>query len=93
MRPTLSPGDLLVLHAPTQPLPQLGVLVEVRDPRDGRRLIKRVTAVHPEGFEVRGDNQAASRDSRDFGMLSASHWVAQASLAIRLEPFSVKRRL
>lgn len=90
MRPALCPGDLLVLHAPPRGLPSLGQLVEVRDPRDGRVLVKRVSSVRREGFRVLGDNRAASRDSRDFGELTPAQWTGVAWLLIRPEPFVVR---
>lgn len=70
MMPTLDPGDrLLVVPLP----PRRGRLVVVPDPRDpGRVLIKRVAAVAADGrIEVRGDNPAASTDSRHFGPVDA----------------------
>lgn len=90
MRPALCPGDLLALHAPPRGLPSLGQLVEVRDPRDGRVLIKRVSSVEGQSFCVLGDNQAASRDSRDFGELTAAQCTGVAWLLIRPEPFVVR---
>lgn len=65
MRPTLDPGDrLLLVRAPR---PSVGDLVAVGDPRTGRLLVKRVAAVHGSLLQVRGDNPAASTDSRSFG--------------------------
>lgn len=66
MRPTLEPGDRLVV------LPWLGIqpgdLVALSDPRaPSRTLVKRVTAVGPAGVEVSGDQPQASIDSRTFG--------------------------
>jgi nickel-type superoxide dismutase maturation protease len=66
MEPTLAPGDRVLvvrarrLHAQD--------VVAVRDPRDpGRVLVKRIGAVLEDGIVVRGDNPAASTDSRSFG--------------------------
>jgi nickel-type superoxide dismutase maturation protease len=67
MEPTLLPGDrLLVVRWPLR----AGQTVAVRDPRDPRRiLVKRVGAVLASGsaVDLRGDNPAASTDSRNFG--------------------------
>lgn len=66
MRPTLEPGDRLVLLRTTTARP--GQLVVVSDPRDpGRTVIKRVATVTGAGVTVLGDNPAASTDSRTFG--------------------------
>jgi len=40
-------------------------------------LVKRVVAVLPAGLEVRGDNQAASRDSRAFGLVESSRLIGK----------------
>jgi len=65
MRPTLEPGDRLLLVPCRRP--SVGDLVAVPDPRSGRLLVKRVRAVDGLSVEVVGDNPAASTDSRAFG--------------------------
>ena len=66
MRPTLEPGDRLLLVRRRSYRP--GAVVAVRDPRDGRLLVKRVAAVTADGrLVVAGDDAAASTDSRTFG--------------------------
>ena len=66
MRPTLEPGDRLLLARTRRARP--GDLVAVRDPRfDRRTVVKRVAAVSASGLTVLGDNPAASTDSRIFG--------------------------
>lgn len=66
MVPTLAPGDkLLVVRMPRL---KRGDVVALRDPRDPNRLIvKRVVSDGGAVVLVRGDNEAASVDSRDFG--------------------------
>ncbi|HUG83182.1 MAG TPA: S26 family signal peptidase [Euzebya sp.] len=66
MVPVLLPGDRVA----TLPLgPQPGRLAVLTDPRSSDRvLVKRVVAVEADGrVRVRGDNSAASTDSRHFG--------------------------
>jgi nickel-type superoxide dismutase maturation protease len=67
MLPTLRAGDRLLLVAvPGRPRP--GQLALVHDPRSpDRELLKRVHAVGSDGIDLRGDNPAASTDSRAFG--------------------------
>lgn len=69
MQPTLAPGDrLLLVRTALRPRP--GQLTVAHDPRaSGRLLLKRVRAVVGTGVDVRGDNPAASTDSRSFGAL------------------------
>jgi nickel-type superoxide dismutase maturation protease len=71
MEPTLAPGDrVLVVRA--RRLHALDV-VAVRDPRDPKRvLVKRIGAVLEDEVVVRGDNPAASTDSRSFGPVPKS---------------------
>jgi nickel-type superoxide dismutase maturation protease len=71
MEPTLAPGDrVLVVRA--RGLHPLDV-VAVRDPRDPKRvLVKRIGAVLEDEVVVRGDNPAASTDSRSFGPVPKS---------------------
>jgi nickel-type superoxide dismutase maturation protease len=66
MRPTLEPGDRLLLVRRRRYRP--GAVVAVADPRDARLLVKRVTAVAADGrLVVAGDDPTASTDSRTFG--------------------------
>ena len=67
MEPTYAPGARLTAVRRWRPV-RLGDVVVVRDPRDpGRWLLKRCVARVAAGLELRGDNAAASTDSRDFG--------------------------
>jgi nickel-type superoxide dismutase maturation protease len=70
MRPTLEPGDrLVVLRIAHRHLLRIGDLVTIRDPRPGeqRPLVKRIVDLSGDSAEVRGDNPASSTDSREFG--------------------------
>ena len=78
MLPAIAPGDrLVVLRHPRWPwrIGQLAALHDPRRPGDATLLVKRVTAVSDDGVEVRGDNEAASTDSRTFGPVSRSDLV------------------
>jgi nickel-type superoxide dismutase maturation protease len=67
MAPTFGAGDRLVLVRRWRPL-RAGDLVAFADPTCPERwLVKRVRTVHGGTATVRGDNEAASTDSRSFG--------------------------
>jgi nickel-type superoxide dismutase maturation protease len=77
MRPTLEPGDWLLVDpdAYGETPPQTGDLVLAPDPRRPTRLlVKRVVEVHDERRELwlAGDAHDASTDSRTFGSVAAS---------------------
>jgi nickel-type superoxide dismutase maturation protease len=77
MMPTLAHGDRLVVVGGLRP--RVGDLVAFHDPsQPARLLVKRVVALGPDGVEVRGDNRAASRDSRTFGPVEPSRLVGRA---------------
>ena len=72
MRPTLLPGDRLLLLRWGRARP--GDLVVTSDPRQPSRLVvKRVAALGPAGLTVVGDNAASSTDSRSFGPIRQVH--------------------
>ena len=66
MRPTLAPGDRVVVVRARRL--RRGDLVALRDPRDrDRTIVKRVVEVDGDEVTVLGDNPARSTDSRVFG--------------------------
>jgi nickel-type superoxide dismutase maturation protease len=71
MVPTLLPGDRVVVLrglGPLRPAIHVGDLVALVDPRaPGRTIVKRVAGTEGNRVVVRGDNEAASTDSRHFG--------------------------
>jgi len=90
MRPTLEPGDRLVLSRLRRPRP--GDLVALADPRQPRRLVvKRLVEVSPAGLTVWGDNLAASTDSRTFGPVAAD--AVRGRVVYRYHPESRRGRL
>lgn len=68
MLPTLRPGDVVVVRWGARVRP--GDVVVLRRPdRPDLLVVKRVVWREPDGWEVRGDNPAASDDSRAFGLV------------------------
>ena len=76
MEPAFRDGDWLIVDrtALKKRCPRMGDVVVVRDPEWAVPwLVKRVWRVADDGqLELRGDNPAASRDSRNFGLVPAS---------------------
>jgi nickel-type superoxide dismutase maturation protease len=74
MVPALLPGDHVVVVRGLGPLRtriRAGDLVALVDPREpGRVMVKRVAGFEAGQVVVRGDNEAASTDSRHFGPVS-----------------------
>ncbi len=83
MRPTLEPGDRLVCVPPWRL--RAGDVVALRDPRDGRLLVKRVVAIDASGVTVAGDNPGASTDSRTFGVVGRDRVIGRAVWRYRPE--------
>jgi nickel-type superoxide dismutase maturation protease len=77
MRPSLEPGDRLLVVGFSRPRP--GDVVAVVDPRDGERvMVKRVAAVDAAGVTVLGDAPDASTDSRTFGPVRPDQVLGRA---------------
>ncbi len=86
MRPTLEPGDYVVVNrwAYRFRKPAKGDLVVVRDPaRWDRFLVKRIFDAHPTRIELVGDNEGRSRDSRTFGPIAFEAVVGKVWIRLR----------
>lgn len=95
MVPTLRPGDRVLVvrgFGRLRPAIRVGDLVALADPRDAERtMIKRVAGFDGEGVVVRGDNEAASTDSRHFGPVNRC--FLQGRVVYRYFPESRRGRL
>lgn len=71
MFPTFEQGEVVLINRLTYwfSAPEIGDVVAVRDPRDGKVLIKRITGSKGQRYFVQGDNKKYSTDSRVFGMI------------------------
>jgi len=71
MLPTLPAGQSVMVNRMSYVFnqPQIGDIVALHDPRDGKVLIKRITKVEDKSYFVQGDNKSHSTDSRVFGMI------------------------
>lgn len=66
MLPTFRPGDTLLVKRIFTKYKANDVVV-VKDPRDGRLLLKRIKNIQNAKYFVEGDNKQESTDSRTFG--------------------------
>ena len=69
MRPTLLPGQKVLVNKLSYFFfsPKTGDIVVVKNPEDGRLMIKRVEKIANGTYSVVGDNPKRSTDSRVFG--------------------------
>jgi len=79
MAPTYLPGERLTALRRWRPV-RTGDVVVVRDPRDAERwLLKRCVGRVGRRLDLRGDNAAASTDSRDSGSSTHVTWPTSCS--------------
>ena len=95
MVPTLLPGDRVVVLrglGPLRPAIRVGDLVALVDPRTPQRImVKRVAGFEGGRVVVRGDNEAASTDSRHFGAVGAG--AIRGRVVYRYHPEGRRGRL
>lgn len=82
MAPTLSSGEIILVNrlAYLFTNPKSSDVVAVRDPRDNKILIKRITKKERTKYFVQGDNKLASTDSRVFGWIEKRDIIGQVIL-------------
>lgn len=71
MSPLYQNGDYVIVSRVSFLLnkPKVGNIAVLRDPRDGKVLIKRITGIENNKYFVEGDSKSMSTDSRHFGYL------------------------
>lgn len=77
MFPALNAGSTVLVYKYFFSKPKTGDIVAVRDPRDGKTIIKRITKIENNRYFVEGDNKIASTDSRDFGLIDKDNIIGK----------------
>ena len=75
MEPTIHDGQTVLLNRCAYILfsPEIHDVVALKDPRDKKIIIKRVTKIQDDRYFVMGDNTTFSTDSRKFGMIEKKY--------------------
>lgn len=81
MLPTLKPGDMVLVNRMSYLFlsPKINDIVAVKDPREGKVLIKRIMKIEGKSYFVQGDNKNASTDSRVFGMIGRINIIGKVT--------------
>jgi len=77
MYPSLNAGNMVLVCGYFFSKPRIGDIIAVRDPRDEKTIIKRISKIENRQYFVEGDNKAASTDSRDFGMIDKDNIIGK----------------
>ncbi|HUQ84699.1 MAG TPA: nickel-type superoxide dismutase maturation protease [Candidatus Limnocylindrales bacterium] len=79
MSPTLKPGQNVLVSRMSYLIakPKIGDIIAVKDPGDGKTIIKRISEVKNNKYFVLGDNKEHSTDSRKFGMLDRQNIIGK----------------
>ncbi|PIR98156.1 MAG: nickel-type superoxide dismutase maturation protease [Candidatus Colwellbacteria bacterium CG10_big_fil_rev_8_21_14_0_10_42_22] len=82
MEPTYPSGSKIFVSKLFYKLikPKVGDAIVLKDPRDGRLILKRVKSIKKNIFRVEGDNHRSSTDSRVFGEINKEHIIGKAIL-------------
>ncbi len=79
MYPTLKPGSMVLVSKIPYFFnsPKTRDLIAVKDPRNGKVLIKRISKIERDKFFVIGDNKNYSTDSRTFGSITINDIIGK----------------
>lgn len=82
MTPILEPGQIVLVNRFSYLFakPKKGDIVALKDPRDKKVLIKRITEIAGNTYFVEGDNKKHSTDSRVFGMIRKQEIIGKVIL-------------
>lgn len=79
MEPTYKPGDRLYASGFIYIFlkPKIRDVAVIRDPREGRLVLKRIMDITSRGYFVKGDNEKESTDSRTFGLIKKENIIGK----------------
>lgn len=79
MEPTYKPGDRLYVNSFVYVFlkPKIGDVAVIRDPREGKLVLKRIMDIASSGYFVKGDNEKESTDSRIFGLIKKENIIGK----------------
>lgn len=82
MEPSFSRGDKLLVSGLVYKFskPKVNDVIVLKDPRDGRLVLKRIRKIAEDVHVVLGDNEKESTDSRVFGTVSSENIVGKVIL-------------
>lgn len=82
MSPTLTDGQVILVNRLSFLFrkPAVNDIIAVKDPRDKKILIKRITKIEGNCYFVQGDNKKHSTDSRVFGMIGKQEIIGKVFL-------------
>ena len=79
MSPCLKSGDTVLVNRIIYTFisPALGDVVVLKEPKNKRVIVKRITRKVKNAYFVEGDNKMHSTDSREFGMIEKSDIIGK----------------
>ena len=86
MRPTLEPGDRILIkpYRRVHGWPAVGSVVVARHPHQPElRMIKRLRGYEGDAMVLLGDNPTSSTDSRQLGLIPQDHLIGTVTVQFR----------
>ncbi len=82
MSPTFKSSDIVLVNRLSYigKVPKVGDIVALKDPRDKKILIKRISKIKNNKYFVSGDNKSESTDSRAFGWVTKKDIIGKVIL-------------
>ena len=75
MSPCLKEGDILIVKKTKKV--KIRDIIALTNPQDQRTIVKRIIKIEDHKFFVQGDNESASTDSRDFGLIERDNIIGK----------------
>lgn len=87
MRPTLSPGDYVIVDTREAGSLEIDSIVVAREPKNQTIVIKRLLSMGDEAAYLGSDDPNVGTDSRHFGSISKSAIIGPVALHLPLSRF------